>query len=88
MQIALFPIRHHNLLIGAMLVACRGKCACVRHELDIVAMILQQAAGAIHRANIHEEELRELRLRVDDESGYGGLIGKDPKTLPPLIRLS
>ena len=78
-QLALFPIRHHDLLIGAMLVACTGECTCVRHELDVVTMILRQAAGAIHRANIHEEELRELRQRVEVESGFGGLVGRDPK---------
>ena len=42
-------------------------------------MILHQAAGAIHRANIHEEELRELKQRVDVDSGFEGIVGKDPK---------
>ena len=78
-QAALFPIRHHDLMIGAMLVACSGNCNCIRHELDILGMILHQAAGAIHRANIHEEELRELKQRVDMDSGFQGIIGKDPK---------
>jgi transcriptional regulator with GAF, ATPase, and Fis domain len=78
-QVALFPIRHHELTIGAMLVACDGRCECVRQELDIVAMVLHQAAGAIHRANTYEEELLELRQRIDEESGFGGIIGKDPK---------
>ena len=78
-QVALFPIRHHDLMIGAMLVACSGNCNCIRHELDIVGMILHQAAGAIHRANIHEEELRELKQRVDVDSGFAGIVGKDPK---------
>uniref|UniRef100_UPI00356156F3 sigma 54-interacting transcriptional regulator n=1 Tax=Desulfosarcina sp. TaxID=2027861 RepID=UPI00356156F3 len=78
-QIAVFPIRHHDLLIGAMLVACSGRCNCIRHELDIIAMILHQAAGAIHRANFHEEELRKLKQRVDVDSGFQGIVGKDPK---------
>jgi transcriptional regulator with GAF, ATPase, and Fis domain len=77
-QIALFPIRQHDLLIGAMLVACDGKCSCIRQEMAIVTMILHQAAGAIHRANIHEEELRELRQRVDVDAGFAGIVGKDP----------
>jgi two-component system response regulator HydG len=78
-RMALFPIRHHDLLIGALLVACSRSCQCVKYELDVVTMILHQAAGAIHRANIHEEELRELRQRVEVESGFGGLVGRDPK---------
>jgi DNA-binding NtrC family response regulator/HAMP domain-containing protein len=78
-QVALFPIRHHDMIIGAMLVGCTGECNCIRHDLDIVTIILHQAASAIHRANIHEEELRELRQRVDVDSGFEGMIGKDPK---------
>ena len=78
-QLALFPIRHHDLLIGAMVVACTGECHCIRHELDVVTMILHQTAGAIHRANFYEEELRELRQRIDVESGFSGLVGRDPK---------
>jgi two-component system response regulator HydG len=77
-QLALFPIRHHDLLIGAMVVACDGGCKCIRHELDVVTMILHQAAGAIHRADFHEEELRELRQRIEVESGFSGLVGRDP----------
>jgi transcriptional regulator with GAF, ATPase, and Fis domain len=78
-QIAVFPIRHHDLMVGAMIVACSGECHCIRHELDIVSMILHQTAGAVHRANLHEEELRTLRRRVDADSGYEGIVGKDPK---------
>jgi two-component system response regulator HydG len=78
-RLALFPIRHHDLLIGALMVACSHACQCKRYELDVVTMILHQAAGAIHRANIHEEELRELKQRVEVESGFSGLVGRDPK---------
>ncbi len=78
-QIALFPIRHHEGTIGALIVGCSGKCDCVRTELDIVPMILQQAAGAIHRAAAYEEELKELKERVHSDAGFGEIIGKDPK---------
>ena len=78
-QIALFPIRQHDMMIGAVLVVCSGGCSCVRRELDVVAMILHQTAGAIQRANIHEGELRELRQRLDRDSGLGEIVGKDPK---------
>ncbi|MBR9984713.1 MAG: sigma 54-interacting transcriptional regulator, partial [Desulfosarcina sp.] len=78
-QLALFPIRHHDLLIGAVVVACTGDCDCIRHELDVVSMILHQTAGAIHRANFYEEELRELKQRIDIETGFSGLVGRDPK---------
>ncbi|MBR9979466.1 MAG: sigma 54-interacting transcriptional regulator, partial [Desulfatitalea sp.] len=78
-QIACFPIRHHDLLVGVLLANCTDNCNCLTHELDIVAMILHQAAGAIQRAESHEATLRELQRRVDLESGLNGIIGKDPK---------
>jgi two-component system response regulator HydG len=78
-QIALFPIRQHDMLIGAVLVVCGGGCSCVMRELNVVAMILHQTAGAVQRANIHEGELRELRQRLDMDSGLGEIVGKDPK---------
>jgi DNA-binding NtrC family response regulator/HAMP domain-containing protein len=78
-QAALFPIRHHDLMIGALMVACHNNCDCIEHELDLVSMILHQAAGAIHRAESHEEELRKLRGRVEMEAGLNDIIGRDPK---------
>jgi two-component system response regulator HydG len=78
-QIALFPIRHHELMIGVILAACDRECSCVRQDLDVVGMILHQTAGAIHRASIHEDQLRELRQRLDVDSGLGEIVGKDPK---------
>jgi transcriptional regulator with GAF, ATPase, and Fis domain len=78
-KIALFPIRHHGETIGAMMVACSPDCRCVGRESAFVSMMMQQSSGAIHRANGYEEELRELRQRIDVHSGFGGIIGKDPK---------
>jgi hypothetical protein len=43
-----------------------------------VGLILNQNAGALRRAILHEEELRGLKIRVESEAGFGGLIGKDP----------
>ena len=40
---------------------------------------LNQNAGALRRAILHEEELRGLKIRVESETGFGGLIGKDPQ---------
>jgi two-component system response regulator HydG len=62
-----------------MLVACADECDCIRRDLDMAAMILQQATGAIYRATRHEGELRELRQRVEVNSGLGEIIGKDAK---------
>jgi two-component system response regulator HydG len=78
-QLVAFPLRHENQLLGAMLIACPGNCSCVTSELDIIDLILNQTSGAIQRSVSHEEEIRELRTRIEHSSGYSGLIGKDPQ---------
>lgn len=78
-QAVVFPLRHVGKLLGAMSIACPGDCVCVTKELDVVEMILTQSSGAIRRAVSHEEELRELKSRIDQSSGFSGLIGKAPQ---------
>jgi two-component system response regulator HydG len=74
-----FPLHYENQLQGAMLIACPGNCACVTKELDIIDLILTQTAGALRRSVIHEEELRELRTRIEHTAEFSGIIGKDPQ---------
>jgi two-component system response regulator HydG len=74
-----FPLYHENQLQGAMLIACPGNCACVTKELDIIDLILNQTSGAIRRSVVHEEEIRELRTRVEHTAEFSGIIGKDPQ---------
>jgi two-component system response regulator HydG len=74
-----FPLRHEGQFLGAMLIACPGECNCVNKDLDIIEIILAQSTGAIRRAIAHEEEIRELRTRIEQSSGFGELIGKDPQ---------
>jgi two-component system response regulator HydG len=78
-QLVTFPLRHENQLLGAMLIACPGNCSCVTNELDIIDLILKQTSGAIQRSIRHEEEILELRTRIEQSSGFSGLIGKDPQ---------
>jgi len=74
-----FPLRHEGQFLGAMMVACPGGCNCVTKDMDIIEIILAQSTGAIRRAIAHEEEIRELRTRIEKTSGFGDLIGKDPQ---------
>ncbi len=78
-KLVAFPLRHEDQLLGAMMIACPGDCNCVTKELDVIDMILSQSSSAIWRAAAHEEEIRELRTRIEHSSGYSGLIGKDPQ---------
>jgi len=78
-KLVAFPFYHENQLQGALLIACTGNCACVTKELDIIDLILNQTAGAIRRSVIHEEEIRELRTRIEHTAEFSGIIGKDPQ---------
>jgi two-component system response regulator HydG len=40
---------------------------------------LNQTTGAIRRSVIHEEEIRELRTRIEHTAEFSGIIGKDSK---------
>jgi DNA-binding NtrC family response regulator/HAMP domain-containing protein len=64
---------------GAAIIACPDGCHCSREEIEWVRLILNQNAGALRRAIQHEEEVSDLRSLVDSSSGFGGIIGKDPK---------
>jgi len=78
-RIALFPVRDQDLLIGALVVGCDHRCECAKPEMDLVQVLLHQTAGALHRACIQEDQLRQLRTQVDSDSGFGDIVGKDPK---------
>jgi two-component system response regulator HydG len=78
-KLVAFPLRYESQLQGAMLIACPGNCNCVTQELDIIDLILNQTAGAIRRSVIHEEEIRELKTRIEHTSEFSGMIGKDPQ---------
>lgn len=78
-KMAAFPFQHDGQFLGAMFIACPGHCNCVTKELDVIELVLKQSTGAIRRAISHEEELRELKTRIESTSEYSGLVGKDPK---------
>jgi len=75
---AIIPFKDEHIQ-GAAIVACLSEIACQAEGLDWVGLILNQNAGALRRAILHEEELRSLKSRVESEAGFGGLIGKDPQ---------
>jgi two-component system response regulator HydG len=78
-RLAILPLHHESELRGAMLIACPENCQCVTKELDIIELIMQQTSGAIKRAAIQEEEISNLRHRIEQTAEFSGLIGKDPK---------
>ena len=78
-KLALFPLLHHENLIGALVVGCPGECRCLSTELDVIRMILLQSAGAIRRALQQAEEIRDLRARLESVNEFSGLVGRSPQ---------
>ena len=78
-RLAAFPVRHRSRPLGVLLAACPGDCRCVKQELYVLELVLQQASGAIYRATLQEEEIRNLQSRVEVSAGFGGLVGRDNK---------
>jgi transcriptional regulator with GAF, ATPase, and Fis domain len=78
-QLAVLPFHYQSEFLGAMLIGCPAECACVTKELDVIELILKQTSGALRRAVLHEDEIRELRARIEPTAEFSGLIGKDPK---------
>lgn len=76
---AVVPIPYGETNHGALVIACPGNCPCDRDDIDIISTILSQCAGSIHRALLHEEELKDLENYAGEETGFHGLVGKNPK---------
>jgi DNA-binding NtrC family response regulator/nitrate/nitrite-specific signal transduction histidine kinase len=78
-RMAVFPFYHHQQVLGAMLISCPDDCTCLKTEMEVIRLILEQASGAVFRALEHERQIQELRTRTEQVSGYRGMVGKDPK---------
>jgi two-component system response regulator HydG len=73
-----YPVQLEKRLLGALYIGCPGECDCAVNELDIIDLVLNQTAGAILRAVLYEDEIGDLKQKVD-QTGFSGIIGKDPQ---------
>jgi two-component system response regulator HydG len=64
---------------SALTIACPGDCRCDIKELESAGMILNQTASVLRRAVLQEEQLRELRTRVEVQASFSGIVGRNPK---------
>lgn len=78
-HLATFPVRRDKQLLGAMIVSCPGNCICDIKDMELLELILNQASGALKRAAVQKEEIRNLHSRIETVTEFGGIIGKDPK---------
>jgi two-component system response regulator HydG len=76
---AIIPLQFEKQPLGALVIGCPGGCDCNVKEVDVVRLMLGQAAGVIKRAVLQEEEIRMLQSRVEVTAEFSGIIGKDPK---------
>lgn len=70
------PFRQGRLH-GALAAACPAGCSCDTAALQSVGLVLSQAAGALGRAILHEEEIHGIVAPGAD--GFSGMVGRDPK---------
>ncbi|MBW2575864.1 MAG: sigma 54-interacting transcriptional regulator [Deltaproteobacteria bacterium] len=77
-KIMAYPVRLEKRLLGALYIGCHGECDCAVNELDIIDLVMNQTAGAILRAALYEDEIGDLKQKVD-RTGFFGMIGKDPR---------
>jgi two-component system response regulator HydG len=78
---AIVPFHYENQTVGALFIACPGGCRCGAEDFNMASLILTQTAGVIMRAISQEEELRDLRSRVESKKEFSGIIGRDSKML-------
>jgi two-component system response regulator HydG len=76
---AIIPLHHEKRLFGGLVIGCPGDCHCNVKEIEVVGLMLAQAAGVIKRAVLQEEEIQEIQSRVETTAEFSGIIGKDPK---------
>lgn len=76
---AIVPFSHDDLTAGCLAIGCSGACDCDLKDVDMVGMILAQAAGVIKRAILQEESMNDLQRRLEASSEFRGIIGKHPR---------
>jgi two-component system response regulator HydG len=77
-RLVIFPFHHANQMLGALFVACPEECQCTTEGLEMVDLILDQTSGAINRAALQEQQVRDLQARLESTAEYGGIVGKGP----------
>ncbi len=75
----IIPMIEDNQLDGAFVMMCPMDCHCDEIAVNMISLILEQAAGTIKRAVLHEEELTGLQSRLISSKGFHGMIGIDSK---------
>ncbi len=84
-QQVIVPFSAEGHIVGGLVIACLD-CECDLKEVDVVGMILAQAAGVIKRAVLQEESINDLQRRLEASSEFRGMVGKHP-TMQAVYRI-
>jgi DNA-binding NtrC family response regulator/HAMP domain-containing protein len=76
---AVIPFRIGTYTYGAFVVVSNQDCLCGEKELNLAALILEQASGTIKRVVLHQEEVRAHREQTEKKSEFSGIIGKSSR---------
>ena len=79
------PFSAEGHIVGGLVIACLA-CECDLKEVEVVGMILAQAAGVIKRAVLQEESINDLQRRLEASSEFRGMVGKHP-TMQAVYRI-
>jgi transcriptional regulator with GAF, ATPase, and Fis domain len=84
-QQVIVPFSAEGHIVGGLVIACLA-CQCDLKEVDVVGMILAQAAGVIKRAILQEESINDLQRRLEATSEFRGMVGRHP-TMQAVYRI-
>lgn len=73
----MIPLSHEKRTFGALVIASSNGTEPGNQEIHFVGLMLNQAAGIIRRAVMHEEEIRELQSRATSPSELCGIVSKN-----------
>jgi two-component system response regulator HydG len=75
----LVPLVHQKQPFGGLLISCPENCSCKDEDVQWIHLIVDQAAGVVQRAILHEQEIRELQGRLGSSAEFWGMVAKDVK---------
>ena len=77
--IASIPIVKEKEVMGSIILASHDSSSFSAQNMRFIYLMLSQTSGVIRRIILQDEQLERLHNQIKMLSGYGDIIGKDPK---------
>ncbi len=77
--IASIPIAKEKEVMGSIILASYDSGSFSAQNMRFIYLMLSQTSGVIRRIILQDEQLERLHNQIKMLSGYGDIIGKDPK---------